>query len=1623
MRSLRSLALAVLTLGASLFAEEKPLPPDPAAHTVLIPFDETKPISGAKPERYFLDREDFDRLWSLAKENRKPEKIENTDDAHPEAILQSALYKATIGDEGLAIQASFEVITRGRWAKVRLGIADETSARRLPVHDLIVDDKPGAITDGEVAFDTAGHHVVRASFDLVHGRNWKQAALQLPSARAAMLSLTLSGDDALPAFNDAKMVAVQETINGAQTVTLGLGSSSSLKFDRVKKRPTTDALPPSGEVTTTTSLTGEMRFHGVAKTRFTFPGSARKSVAVVIDPEWTLDAAPSVASAGQAVQDMRVSMIQESGKQVLSASFPHEVSDEVTLNFHLTPKGLKVSHTPFIAPKALRWESTAQLLAQDGVKLTAKPTDAQRRLPNEDYLYKVGNATIGLPMVRYRLGNEDTLAFDSQPADAKTEASVDYVYQISEQKLEIAAAIALKRERGAWRQLRLTLPAGTEIQSIQGPSLAAWEVQGNDLFLRFGDQTGAEAKLVVYVANTVLKAAKNWTLEPLKFDSIQKIHGSAIIAAHAATEARLDGFKRDHDLREIDPGTLTNTFTITSPLEKKLGLEFERGDWKLNVALRDLATRFSADAILLTQATNVGVLVSQQIGLIVEQGALKRLVVRLPKSLPEATVTGDQLRDVQSKVKGELREYECTFQSQGGLLGRSAVTFDMQLPLTDAALAIPFVEVSDVERLRRWFVLDNSSSRETKVMQKDGVDVCAKDALPYVPEVTTQPQFYQGRTTGGLKVSFTQLQATSANEAIITLADITTVLRADGECWDTVVYSLSNRALQFLPVVLPDKAELIAVSVSGEPVRADEETRKGKRVRLIPLIQSKAGERSMEVRLVYRIKGNGVEKEVKLDDPDLVGLSAERTVWTTSLPKGWTVADPARDTFGNMEPIAEEGRDIEKLQSWMSDLGRINRAVSSSKDSSFKQEALKEAETLNKQIVDVQQKIESKSKSRSVYGDEGKNTKLSRYASKLDDDLSKVKEEQGRQGIVLKENRIANPIFSNRDSDSDRNVQQGVTLKNSWASNTYSGSVSTNGIAKVDLNERYAAYQGLVREVDKKSKANLGDEDQRELGNQVAKLKDLEKDLKAITTAAPATVGLNDNVGVNKTFFDQAAPAPADGALGLADNFSNLAFNNFGGAKSEISGENGITLNGAGTLVLSSSNTFSGGTTISGGTFAVGGGVSVTSSPADDVLLGGDQTTLVKTGAGTLNISGGTLATDNNSSMSANNLSLTSNISSNGLSSPKYDDRNAFGVTSNARSLSLSNSASNFSYTGDTVVNAGVAVNDSPQTQSSTFSGVVSGSGTIVLNGGTLKANSSQQPQTLTAGGVISGNFDLNGRASSINSSQQPQTLAGSGAVTLSSGTNLTVNNGATTQPAAGLARADEVSPLGGHNSPSAFAGRLPSGVGNGVATLDTDAKPSRGLRFEGKGQVASESIDGLLAANGGKDETAKILAEAGDKAMKATKAAPIPAPMAPSMPAIQSHDTIGAFAGVIAPASQPAPAANSMPGHGQVVGKEWGVKAAAKPAEPKPQQAFLTTQSVNQLRPTGRRSLKVDVPLAGEVWHFRKLKDHAVLALTLKPDAQDDRSTQALVFGLGLALWGLLAFVSSRFAKRRAVG
>lgn len=1150
------LSLSCLIFQSSSLAQEMKLPPDPAAHTVIVPYDVKRQISGQKPQRYYLDRDSFEKLWSLAKENRRPEPPSGSD-AKDAATIHSAAYRATVEEERLVIEARLEIGTRGAWTLTALPFKSDDSTLAV-VRDWMMDGKPAVVVNGNIQIENPGVHVVQAVIELNRKAGWKEAALKLPPASAAFVEISTPLTDGRPELEGVDLLT-EEQQGDRRLFTAVLRRPSIWKLKRSPRRPLADVDVPAvaeSELIIGHSSGGAQSL--LATVQFGFPGTERKNFSLTVDLDWQI-AGWTVRQQSGEVAVRHWSAWEEAGRRVLNFELDRPVADEAAVSlWGVRSAGLGTLNTPVLEPAVLKGQQLVILLHDETLKLEPKPKGDQRRVDKPTGVIPVlGGGRGKTTELFYRLPLKQTLAYEIKAAASGLESVTDYVFQLSEQKQEMMAAVTLRRSRDAWAQLRLGLPQGFEIQSVDGPGLSSWKQEEEEVYLQFQPNgSTSETRLILYLARSVPESQSTWKLQTLRFTDFEKQTGSAVIVAHAATEARLSDFSGSPDLREVDPADVSGVFVITPPLERKRALRFERGDWTADVALAKQPVRFSSDGIVLAQATDAGMLVSQQVAFFVEQGALGRVTVRLPASLPEATVKGEALREVQTRLNGAVREYDCSFQSD--VLSHAALTFDMELPLVES-LTLPMVKVDAAERLRRFFVLDNSSSREARVVKAEGVESCAKGALPYVPDVLTQPSFYRSKgDNGDLQIAYQQLQSTEGNSAIVTLADITSAWRSDGERWDTVVYSVYNRSLQFLPVILPADAELVGVSVSGEAVRADEETRPdGSKVRLIPLIQTRAGQRSLEVRLIYRIRAGEVSrlkslKSLRMDDPELLGISAERTLWTAIVPKRLMVDE----VDGNMEEVAEESKVVERLQGLMSDFSRMNKALSSRGNVSKAEGdyTLMEAEKLAQQIEVESSKVEQLSRSKSSYwrskpkaDDDGKDLKLQ---GKVLNDITDLNESLVKQKVVLTENRVQAPVFNNAKDSS-------LSISNTWSANN----VPTAG--------GRSEFDGFI---------NYG-----------------------TPLAVPATDAmgnsqstvLNDNTLVQNDFLKSPQ------AVRKSETMGNIA------------ATAGVTFlkSGAGTLDLSGANTYTGATTLGGGTVVLGTG-SVVINGGTQIHFGDTSATL-----------------------------------------------------------------------------------------------------------------------------------------------------------------------------------------------------------------------------------------------------------------------------------------------------------------------------------------------------------------------------------------------------------------------------
>ena len=80
--------------------------------------------------------------------------------------------------------------------------------------------------------------------------------------------------------------------------------------------------------------------------------------------------------------------------------------------------------------------------------------------------------------------------------------------------------------------------------------------------------------------------------------------------------------------------------------------------------------------------------------------------------------------------------------------------------------------------------------------------------------------------------------------------------------------------------------------------------------------------------------------------------------------------------------------------------------------------------------------------------------------------------------------------------------------------------------------------------------------------------------------------------------------------------------------------------------------------------------------------------------------------------------------------------------------------------------------------------------------------------------------------------------------------------------------------------------------------------------------------------------------------------------------------------------------------------------------------RALTLAQTVESLRPTGRRALGIELPLNGTAHHFSKLKDHAVLDIAIKRIGDPKTTSRLLGLSGGLLLWLAIGWKLKRRSK-----
>ena len=1024
--------------------------PVPHRHVVVVPYDGSSRVAPDQQmaSRYYVDYDTFQRLWHRAKDKRQEAAAKAAGDdggradtalGQQDFAITSALYQATVEDKRVAIEGRLVLVTRGAaWQRVPMAFAGAS------VSELLIDGEPAAYEGGAILVEKPGRHEIVARIEVpiaaaanvaavakgkvkegaakvgneggFSGLTRQPARWGIPAAAASMLAVTMAHPDAVPVINDGLPTLAAQDRAGLFTAALGQRTEIVLG-QRLSTRGRGMTQPNVAKIDSHLFVTPALE-RVEARYEMVFRDQEESHFSIHFDSQLTPVSLEIPNLLSWSLSDGE----GDSGLRRLDFELTQPARDH--LEVHLVAErlvemgdGVDERSYPQFGANALRLDQRQSLLRVDELnvrpQVAAGGSHRQIEFVSEG-VDPAGFAAVASFALSGAVGDgREVLRYSVAERPGERSAQVDYVYQVGADKVETVTQFQIRSPQSPLSEITVGLPAGSTIQAVRGNRLQEWWRNGDELFARFSGATPEVTALLVYVSQergggdaAEGGATRQLELREMTLPGIDEISGGGLVVAHATMDTTLRFGQGREIVREVDVQSVASDFEVLPPLERKRGFTFSKPGVTATLSLRPVEPRYDITWVLLARSFESWIKLSAQVDVAVSRSAIDRLTFSLPENVPEVRVRSPEVREVRSEVADGQRNYTVVFQR----FVTDAVDFVFETEMGHAGqVSVAGLKFAEGEpsagREERYVIVENASADRLKV-NASGMNKAVSSMLPFEPENLVSPQIFRAGVGWSLDLELEDLKTTAGNDAVVMWSELTSAFRANGEEWLKVVYHLQNRSLQFMPVVLPEGAELISVSVAGESTRADRgPTADGGQAVLVPLIQTKPGQLAYDVELVMRSRdqvrrdGRAVRKlKRKLDDPDVQGIAVQRTLWHLTLPEGFELTD----FDGNLEPVSDEELLLEKAEADLAEFEGLNVVAQSDEVELYSNYlAVDNGALINLRLEKTLEALDNKqSESRTSTDD----SKLAKRGEQL---RQRLQEQQ----ILLTENRVQLPNF------------------------------------------------------------------------------------------------------------------------------------------------------------------------------------------------------------------------------------------------------------------------------------------------------------------------------------------------------------------------------------------------------------------------------------------------------------------------------------------------------------------------------------------------------------------------------------------------------------------------------------
>ena len=252
---------------------------------------------------------------------------------------------------------------------------------------------------------------------------------------------------------------------------------------------------------------------------------------------------------------------------------------------------------------------------------------------------------------------------------------IDYLYQVNRRQIELFASLQLTSHGDEIFDAVIDVPAGFVVQTVRSERLQDWWRDGDRLSVRFSGATPPMTALVLYLVRQETSAPAALEVKPLPLAGFHKVTGEGVIAAYKGVEA---GLKLSGNAKEVAPERAALDYQVLAPIERKRGFTFSEQDFAAQVTLIPAPAKLLALWTLDAEAHEGWTSLSTKVRINLRQGSAGQVRFTLPAAIPEARVSGDDVRETRSRVEGANRIFEVQFQKD--IYDEVEFTVDLELP-------------------------------------------------------------------------------------------------------------------------------------------------------------------------------------------------------------------------------------------------------------------------------------------------------------------------------------------------------------------------------------------------------------------------------------------------------------------------------------------------------------------------------------------------------------------------------------------------------------------------------------------------------------------------------------------------------------------------------------------------------------------------------------------------------------------------------------------------------------------------------------------------------------------------------------------------------------------------------